>query len=71
MITVVIIDDDPFVTKSLQTILESTKEIRVLGIGHCAKDALVLYETHRPDVLLTDIRMPKLNGHRCCQRNFG
>ncbi len=43
-------------TKSLQTILESTKEIRVLGIGHCAKDALVLYETHRPDVLLTDIR---------------
>ena len=33
MITVVIIDDDPFVTKSLQTILESTKEIRVLGIG--------------------------------------
>lgn len=59
MITVVIIDDDPFVTKSLQTILESTKEIRVLGIGHCAKDALVLYETHRPDVLLTDIRMPK------------
>ncbi len=45
MITVVIIDDDPFVTKSLQTILESTKEIRVLGIGHCAKDALVLYET--------------------------
>lgn len=57
MITVVIIDDDPFVTKSLQTILESTKEIRVLGIGHCAKDALVLYETHRPDALLTDIRM--------------
>lgn len=39
MITVVIIDDDPFVTKSLQTILESTKEIRVLSIGHCAKDA--------------------------------
>ena len=62
MITVVIIDDDPFVTKSLQTILESTKEIRVLGIGHCAKDALVLYETHRPDVLLTDIRMPKQTG---------
>ena len=67
MITVVIIDDDPFVTKSLQTILESTKEIRVLGIGHCAKDALVLYETHRPDVLLTDIRMPKQTrlGLRC------
>ena len=62
MITVVIIDDDPFVTKSLQTILESTKEIRVLGIGHCAKDALVLYETHRPDVLLTDLRMPKQTG---------
>ena len=56
MITVVIIDDDPFVTTSLQTILESTEEIQVLGIGHCAKDAIALYEAHRPDVLLTDIR---------------
>lgn len=62
MITVVIIDDDPFVTTSLQTILESTEEIRVLGIGHCAKDAIDLYETHRPDVLLTDIRMPEQAG---------
>ncbi|MBF0013891.1 response regulator transcription factor [Enterococcus sp. AZ051] len=62
MITVVIIDDDPFVTTSLQTILESTQEIRVLGIGHCAKDAIDLYETHRPDVLLTDIRMPEQTG---------
>ncbi|EGC68507.1 response regulator receiver domain protein [Enterococcus casseliflavus ATCC 12755] len=62
MITVVIIDDDSFVTTSLQTILESTEEIRVLGIGHCAKDAIDLYETHRPDVLLTDIRMPEQTG---------
>jgi DNA-binding NarL/FixJ family response regulator len=62
MITVVIIDDDPLVTTSLQTILESTEEIRVLGIGHCAKDAIDLYETHRPDVLLTDIRMPEQTG---------
>jgi DNA-binding NarL/FixJ family response regulator len=50
------------VTTSLQTILESTEEIRVLGIGHCAKDAIDLYETHRPDVLLTDIRMPEQTG---------
>ena len=42
MITVVIIDDAPFVTTSLQTILESTEEIRVLGIGHCSKDAIAL-----------------------------
>ncbi len=62
MITVVIIDDDLFVTTSLQTILESTEEIQVLGIGHCAKDAIALYEAHRPDVLLTDIRMPEQTG---------
>lgn len=62
MITVVIIDDDPFVTTSLQTILENTEEIRVLGIGHCAKDALELYETYHPDVLLTDILMPEQTG---------
>jgi len=57
MIKVIIIDDDPFVTASLKTILESTEEISVLHVGHSAEEAKLLYQTHRPDVLLTDIRM--------------
>ncbi|XUB36765.1 LuxR family DNA-binding response regulator [Enterococcus sp. DIV0876] len=62
MINVIIIDDDPFVTTSLKTILESTKEIRVLKVGHSADDAITLYQTFRPDVLLTDIRMGQQTG---------
>ncbi len=52
----------PVWTTSLQTILESTEEIQVLGIGHCAKDAIALLRSHRPDVVLTDIRMPELGS---------
>ncbi len=62
MINVLIIDDDPFVTASLKTILESTEEIQVIGIGHSADDAIELYQTLQPDVLLTDIRMGHHTG---------
>lgn len=62
MIKVIIIDDDPFVTASLKTILESTEEISVLHVGHSAEEAKLLYQTHRPDVLLTDIRMGQQTG---------
>ncbi len=62
MIKVIIIDDDPFVTASLKTILESTEEITVLHVGHSAEEAKLLYQTHRPDVLLTDIRMGQQTG---------
>lgn len=62
MIKVIIIDDDPFVTASLKTILESTEEITVLHVGHSAEEAKLLYQTHRPDVLLTDIRMGEQTG---------
>lgn len=62
MINVLIIDDDPFVTASLKTILESTEEIQVIGIGHSADDAIELYQTLQPDVLLTDIRMRHHTG---------
>jgi DNA-binding NarL/FixJ family response regulator len=62
MIKVVIIDDDPLVSTSLKTILETSQEIQVTGIGHCASDAIALYEAKRPDILLTDIRMPDQTG---------
>ena len=62
MIQVVIIDDDPLVTASLKTILEVSNEIEVTGIGHCAKEAVALYEERKPAIILTDIRMPDGTG---------
>ena len=59
---IIVIDDDKLVALSLKTILENTNKITVSAIGENGHDALELYESHRPDVVLMDIRMEKMSG---------
>lgn len=59
---ILIIDDDQLVAFSLKTILEAQKDITVLGIGNSGVQAISLYETLQPDILLMDIRMEEMNG---------
>lgn len=59
---IVIVDDDCLVSLSLKTILESNEGFHVLAIGSNGKEAITLYETHQPDVLLMDIRMETMTG---------
>lgn len=59
---IVIIDDDVLVTTALKTILEAHDSIHVCATGTDGSHALQLYEKHRPDVLLMDIRMKDTNG---------
>lgn len=59
---IVIVDDDQLVSLSLKTILEVQPDISVVAIGESGEDAIRLYDTHLPDVLLMDIRMDKING---------
>ena len=59
---ILIIDDDQLVAFSLKTILEAQEDITVLGIGNSGTQAISLYETLQPDILLMDIRMEEMNG---------
>ena len=59
---IVIIDDDPLVSEALRTILETDPDVSVLALGKDGSDALPLYETFLPDVLLMDIRMKNVTG---------
>lgn len=59
---IVIIDDDIFVSGALKTILEASGDITVSATGTDGKDAVRLFRTYRPDVLLMDIRMKELSG---------
>lgn len=59
---IVIIDDDKLVCASLKTILEAEDDITVVGTGNSGKEAIGLYSTHMPDILLMDIRMDKMSG---------
>lgn len=58
---IVIIDDDDIVLMSLKTIIEASG-IEVLATGRCGEDAIALYESFKPDILLSDIRMNGMTG---------
>ncbi len=59
---VLIVDDDKLVCQALKTILETEPDVIVPALGHSASEAVTLYEQHRPDVLLMDIRMGESTG---------
>ena len=59
---ILVIDDDMLVSNALKTILESDGALHVTGFGEDGEDAVRPYSELRPDVLLMDIRMKRLNG---------
>lgn len=64
---VLLIDDDALVTSGIQTIIEmATKQsadpIKVCAVGRNGEEALELYQAHKPDIVLMDIRMPVMDG---------
>ncbi len=59
---IIIIDDDQLVSLSLKTILEATGEIQVIAQGSNGEEAISLYRSYQPDILLMDIQMKKTNG---------
>jgi DNA-binding NarL/FixJ family response regulator len=58
---IIIVDDDYLVVNSLKTIV-SANEIEVLDVGYDGIQAVDLYAKHRPDLILMDIRMERMNG---------
>lgn len=59
---VLLVDDDSLVALSLKTILEASEGIEIAGIGHSGEEAITLFPTLQPDILLMDIRMANMSG---------
>jgi DNA-binding NarL/FixJ family response regulator len=62
MIRVLIIDDEALVRAGLRMILESADDITVVGEADDGADAIESVHRTQPDVVLMDIRMPRLDG---------
>lgn len=60
--SILLIDDDELITMSLEMIISSKEEFKIVGKGHSGLEAIELYDKLQPDLLLMDIRMEGMNG---------
>ena len=61
-IRVLIVDDDPLVRAGLVMMLGGTDQVEVAGEASDGSEVLGAVDRHRPDVVLLDLRMPKVDG---------
>ena len=59
---VLIVDDDALVRAGLTMILSGADDIAVVGEAADGSEVPAAVATHRPDVVLMDIRMPRVDG---------
>src|SRR5438105_2893000 len=59
---VVVVDDELLVRDGIASLLRMDPRIEVVGTGCNGQEAIELSSTLQPDVVLTDIRMPILDG---------
>lgn len=62
MIRVLIAEDQALVLGALAALLELEPDIEVVGRARDGKEALALVASAKPDVVLTDIEMPRMTG---------
>lgn len=68
MIRLLIVDDQEIVRQGLQIILGHQPDIQVVGAAVDGEDALTLVARLKPDVVLMDLKMPRLNGIHATRR---
>jgi two-component system response regulator DesR len=68
MIRVVIAEDQSMVLGALAALLDIERDIEVVGQARDGAEALELLRRTKPDIVLTDIEMPRLTGLELAQR---
>ncbi|MEN9518565.1 MAG: hypothetical protein RLZZ381_1153 [Cyanobacteriota bacterium] len=61
-IEILLADDQSLILEGIKAILESEPKIKVVGTAQDGQTAIALVKELRPDILLIDIEMPKMNG---------
>jgi len=67
-IRLAITDDHEMVLKGIETMLDNTPEIKVVGTYKNASETIKNIAKDQPDVLLLDINLPDINGIDLCKQ---
>jgi DNA-binding NarL/FixJ family response regulator len=68
MIRVLIAEDHLMVRAGIRALLEKTGEVHVLGEASNGQEAVELAQELKPDVLIMDIMMPRMNGIQAAEK---
>lgn len=66
-IKLLIADDHSLIRKGLKNVLELEEDFEVIGEAKDGEEALDLTKELKPDILILDINMPKINGIEVCR----
>ncbi len=61
-IRIVLADDHPVVRDGLAAMINQQDDMKVVAEAGDGEEAIALFELHRPDVMVLDLRMPKRDG---------
>ncbi len=67
-VRVIVVDDQRVIREGLVTVLDLMTDVEVVGSAENGEQAVALVERHRPQVVLMDLRMPRLDGVEATRR---
>jgi DNA-binding NarL/FixJ family response regulator len=63
-----IVDDNELVRQSLRTVLQANPEWEIAGEASNGQEAVALFQTSRPNLVILDFQMPGMNGLETARR---
>ena len=61
-VRIILVDDHGIIRQGLRSLLESQPGVKVVGEAEDGKSAIELVRQLQPDIVITDVTMPNLNG---------